>query len=102
MKNKKTGIVNEKNHKTFYMDGKVVWKDYGDKYQWKYIFIMLVVFWPVSVYYGMQKDCYMRKMTGRRNWAGKMKYIHILAIWFMSIFMTCIWIWMFCLIFRIQ
>lgn len=103
MKNKKTGIVNEKTHKTFYSTkGKIVWKDYGDKYQWNYIFKMLVIFWPVSLYYGMQKDRYMRKMTGTRNWAGKMKYIHILATWFMSIVMTCIWIWIFCLIFGIQ
>ena len=99
----KIGLVDEGKYKAFYSArGKCLWKDYGKKYEWKYIFPMLIVFWPVSVYYGVNKDKYMRAMTGNINWAGGMKYVHILATWFFSVFMTALWMWIICIIFNIK
>lgn len=92
MKEKKIGLVELSHCKAFYSSGKILWRDYGKKYEWKYIFLMLVIFWPLGMYYAIQKDIYMKNMTGVRNWAGAMKYICILVIWIASILMICIWI----------
>ena len=76
----KIGLVDEGKYKAFYdHKGKIMWKIYG-----------------------INKDKYMRAATGNVNWAGKMKYLYVLATWFFSIFMTCLWIWIICIIFKIK
>lgn len=100
---KKIGLVDKGKYKAFYdSHGKVMWKLYEKEYEWKYIIIMLFIFWPISLYYACNKDRYMVKMTGNVNWAGAMKYIYVFAVWFLSIFMTCLWIWIICIIFNIK
>lgn len=99
----KIGLVNEGKYKAFYdHKGKIMWKIYEKQYEWKYLFIMLIIFWPISLYYGVNKDKYMRAATGNVNWAGKMKYLYVIATCFFSIFMTCLWIWIICIIFKIK